>query len=307
MENLKSPLNSDSFKKIDEFFYKNKESIISKKHYTNLDSFIQKNPNFGDFIDQLTASEKTRAWFYLHKLSKSSMTEDNSQGLKDKSLLIMVGGFVFLLVIVLFFALIFKPQEKENIEIEKIESASASKALEISQYAYTSYSKEGFPKTYAIWGDEWVAKFPEMERKVAQKIANASNSCDAIEIVSLSDTRSLPKQEAVFFVDCSNGERFYVSQNELDITAPVKSQSEKAVSQDKAFDDCMQMVKMNTKYPSSINFKILDTNGFTAKTTGNVVIILGFEAKNSLGAELPAKARCVFTPDGEKGITITEG
>ena len=114
------------------------------------------------------------------------------------------------------------------------------------------------------------------------------------------------KKEAVFFVDCANGERFYVSQNDLANTQEIKSQTEKAISQSEALDSCIQMVKANTKYPSSVNFKMLDSGGFTAKTTGNVVVTLGFEAKNSLGAEVSAKARCVFTPDGESEVNIIE-
>jgi hypothetical protein len=176
----------------------------------------------------------------------------------------------------------------------------------ISEYAYTNYSKDQFPKTYAQWGEDWISKISNFEKQVAQKIANESNTCDSIEMVSLSDNKSTPKKEAVFFVDCANGERFYVSQNDLADTQEIKSQTEKAISQSEALESCIQMVKANTKYPSSVNFKMLDSGGFTAKTTGNVVIALGFEAKNSLGAEVSAKARCVFTPDGESEVSIIE-
>lgn len=188
----------------------------------------------------------------------------------------------------------------KNIEVEK------SKLKPISEYAYTKYSKDQFPKTYSNWGDEWVAKFPEFEKQAANKIASEVNSCDSIEMVALSDNKSTPKKEAVFFVDCSNGERFYVSQKELTSLNSIKSQSEKAMSQDDAFLNCQQLVKSSSKYPSSVNFKILDTSGFTAKTTGNVVINIGFDAKNDFGVDVSAKARCVFTTDGESEITITQ-
>lgn len=176
----------------------------------------------------------------------------------------------------------------------------------ISEYAYTEYSRDQFPKTYAQWGDDWISKISSFEKQVAQKIANESNACDSIEMVSLSDNKSTPKKEAVFFVDCANGERFYVSQNDLVEVQEIKSQAEKAISQSEALDSCIRMVKDNVKYPSSVNFKMLDSSGFTAKTTGNVVITLGFEAKNSLGAEVKAKARCIFTPDGESEVNIIE-
>lgn len=177
----------------------------------------------------------------------------------------------------------------------------------ISEYVYTKYTKDQFPRLYQNWGDEWVAKISELEKKAVHKIANERNSCDSIEMAALSENKSTPKKEAVFFIDCANGERFYVSQNDLDSGVEIRSQTEKAISQSDAYDQCIQMVKLNAKYPSTVNFKMLDSNGFTAKTTGNVVINLSFDAKNSFGAELPAKARCVFTPDGKKEINITEG
>ncbi|KKW75752.1 hypothetical protein AAV97_18375 [Acinetobacter sp. Ag2] len=176
----------------------------------------------------------------------------------------------------------------------------------ISEYAYNNYTEDQFPKMYKKWGVEWMSKFSDLEHKAANKIANENNTCDSIEVVALSENRSTPKKEAVFFVDCLNGERFYVSQNDLDKSTIIESQSKKAVSQDMAFDSCQKMIKNNAKYPSSVNFKLLDSTGFTAKTTGNVVVLIGFEAKNALGAILPAKAKCIFTPEGESEITYIE-
>ncbi|MFW1942918.1 hypothetical protein ACG93R_05355 [Acinetobacter guillouiae] len=194
-------------------------------------------------------------------------------------------------------------------KVEDTNTASSESTLPkpISEHAYSTYTKDQFPRLYEKWGDDWVVKISELEKKAVHKIANEHNSCDSIEIAALSENKSTPKKEAVFFIDCANGERFYVSQNDLDKNTEIKSQTAKAISQSEAFDKCIQMVKENTKYPSSVNFKMLDSNGFTAKTTGNVAINLGFEAKNSFGAELPARARCIFTPDGVNEITITEG
>ncbi|WP_333666011.1 hypothetical protein [Acinetobacter guillouiae] len=194
-------------------------------------------------------------------------------------------------------------------KVEDTTTVSSESTLpkHISEHAYNEYTIDQFPRLYEKWGKDWIVKISELEKKAANKIANENNSCDSIDMVALSENKSTPKKEAVFFVDCINGERFYVSQNDLDSTKEIKSQTEKAISQSKAFDQCIQMVKANTKYPSSVNFKMLDSNGFTAKTTGNVAINLGFEAKNSFGADIPARARCIFTPDGVNEITITEG
>ncbi|MFW1645009.1 hypothetical protein [Acinetobacter guillouiae] len=192
---------------------------------------------------------------------------------------------------------------KESSESNNVNNELPKK---ISEYAFNSYTEEQFPKMYKKWGAEWMSKFSDLEHKAANKIANENNTCDSIEVVSLSENKSTPKKEAVFFVDCLNGERFYVSQNDLDKSAIIESQSQKAVSQDVAFDSCQKMIKNNAKYPSSVNFKLLDSTGFTAKANGNVVILIGFEAKNALGAILPAKAKCIFTPDGESEISFIE-
>ncbi|ENW29368.1 hypothetical protein PFCIP103579_3122 [Prolinoborus fasciculus] len=190
---------------------------------------------------------------------------------------------------------------------KKSNTSEQSGPKKISQYAYNNYSIDQFPRLYAEWGEDWVKRISELEKQAVQKIANEPNTCDSIDMVALSDNRSTPKKEAVFFVDCVNGERFYVSQTDLVGTKEIKSQTQKAISQTDAFDRCRDMVKANAKYPTSVNFKLLDSSGFTAATTGNVVVMLGFEAKNSFGAELPAKARCVFTPEGKGEISIIEG
>lgn len=191
----------------------------------------------------------------------------------------------------------------------KTDSASGDDKLPkpISENPYWNYTKEDFPRYFEQWGEGGVKKISEIERLAVQKIANSHNSCDRISMVGLAENRSIPNEKIVVFVDCDNEERFYVADSELAGNTVVKSQSEKSISQGDAFVKCQDLIKANAKYPSSVNFKILESNGFTAKTTGNVVITLGFEAKNSFGAEMPAKARCVFTPEGEGEVSITEG
>lgn len=176
----------------------------------------------------------------------------------------------------------------------------------ISEHAYTEYNKQNYPKTYKAWGEEWVAKFPEFERKAVQKVATGSNTCDSIDYIALSESKSTPKKEAVFLIDCTNGERFYVSQNELSLGEELRSQSQKAISQDVAYDSCRSMIKASANHPSSVDFKLLDSGGFTAQTTGNVVITLGFTAKNGLGIDIPYRAKCIFTPDGQSNIEFIE-
>ncbi|TCM63815.1 hypothetical protein EC844_11929 [Acinetobacter calcoaceticus] len=176
----------------------------------------------------------------------------------------------------------------------------------ISDDPYWKYTKEDFPRYFEQWGEDGVKRISEIERAAVAKIANTQNSCDRISMAMLSEDRSTPKSNVVVIVDCDNKQRFYVSESALNIGAPIKSQSEKSISQADAFIKCQELVKSNAKYPSSVDFQLLDSSGFKAETTGNVVVNLGFKAKNSFGAEIPAKARCVFPPDKTPEITISE-
>lgn len=76
------------------------------------------------------------------------------------------------------------------------------------------YTKKNMPKLYARWGDVWIKKINHMLPLAAAKAAQ-NPKCDIPEIVDISDQRSIVKKEAVFFVDCKNKERIYVSQKDL--------------------------------------------------------------------------------------------
>lgn len=76
------------------------------------------------------------------------------------------------------------------------------------------YTEKSYPKLYAAWGKEWVDDINTMLPAVV-KIVSKNPQCDAPSIADLSDNRSIVRQEAVFFVDCVNGERFYISQKDL--------------------------------------------------------------------------------------------
>lgn len=88
----------------------------------------------------------------------------------------------------------------------------------ISPYAYTKYTRESYPKTYEAWGESGVQKIAELERRSAQHVANSSG-CNRVETVSLSQFRSYPPREPVVFVDCENGNRFFIGQKELGMPA----------------------------------------------------------------------------------------
>lgn len=171
---------------------------------------------------------------------------------------------------------------------------------EISAHAYSNYTYDQYPRTFDKWGEDWVRKISDVEHGAAEKIANDPNTCDIIDYVGLSDNKSIVKQKIVVFVDCRNGDRYYVSDNEVNDSRKILSQSEKAISLNTAFKQCQVLVKKSGKYASSENFNILSTEGFQAQTTGNVVVNIQFDSQHMS----QQKAKCIFTPDGESEITF---
>lgn len=77
------------------------------------------------------------------------------------------------------------------------------------------YTQDWTPKLYATWGKEWVDKINKMMPLAVDKVALNPN-CDEPDMIELSDNKSVVKKEVVFFVDCKNKQRFYISQNDLD-------------------------------------------------------------------------------------------
>ena len=111
---------------------------------------------------------------------------------------------------------------------------------------------EGFyPKTYAQWGGEGIRKINQLMPLAAEKVSSFS-PCDKVSIVELS-LRSSPGGNIVFFVDCKNNERFYISENELTSSSPILTQTEKmrALSNFEATQACEKAIKSKLNYPLS--------------------------------------------------------
>ena len=80
--------------------------------------------------------------------------------------------------------------------------------------ALSTYTRDQYPKTYAIWGDSGVARISEFERMAADLVAR-SGHCYKVDLVGLSEKYSRPPRDIVVYVDCSNRKRAYVGEREL--------------------------------------------------------------------------------------------
>jgi len=197
-----------------------------------------------------------------------------------------------------------EPVVEPDTPVEVVEPPPAS-PIEIDYSdVVIPYTEKGYPKLYATWGKKWVDDINAMMPLVV-KIVAANPKCDAPSIADLSDNRSVVKQEAVFFVDCVNGERFYISQNELTEDTNVEAESDILSGKPSQYiQPCRDMIKAQLSYPSTFDESFGSVSAFKG-TSGNMVVEIDFTAKNAIGAELPQSARCVFGTNGENEAVIT--
>lgn len=177
----------------------------------------------------------------------------------------------------------------------------------IADHAIYPITQKGYPRLYSQWGPEGVRKINQLMPLAAEKAAS-SNSCDKVDIVEISQSRSSPKGNIVFFADCMNGKRFYITDRDLETSTPALSQTQKmaAISNLDATSACEKAIKRKLTYPLSFKKKHLSNSVYRAPSTGNIVVTFNFEAKNALGGVLPSPAKCVFTDQGLVEATILE-
>ena len=174
----------------------------------------------------------------------------------------------------------------------------------IAPSAVDTYSKANNPKMHKAWGDSGLKRLNELAPKAALAVA-ANKGCDRVEIIGLSFERSNPPKEAVFFADCANKERFYVTESEIASGQSSGSEREKMAARDEVeyLTECEYRIKAQLKNPSTFDRAILDTETRLADT-GVMVVRFPFTAQNDFGAKLDSVAECSFRSDGQTTATI---
>lgn len=197
------------------------------------------------------------------------------------------------------------------VDVEKQREAIAKRKAEeeakIGPHAVIAYDQKNYPKFFAQWGADGMAKINKLMPLVARKAA-ASPECDLVELVEFSGQRSVPRSKMVFFVDCKNGKRFYIEEAELAVASVPKSQTAKtaAIGDAQAILACREAIRVQLTNPLTFDTKFGTTSVYRAPTTGNVVVEFLFEAKNNFGAALPHRARCVITDRGMEEAAISK-
>lgn len=219
---------------------------------------------------------------------------------KAKKIKLIVGG-IFVLLFVAMCAVPKKeltPEEKAAAEKQKIDGKIASGVREFK------YDKKAYPKLYKQWGEKAVNEMNGYLPRIAEHIAR-EDSCDAVETVDISDSRSNPKaKQMVFFVDCRNGKRFFVSTDDLNSGRKSTAEQDKKIDSSAVISQCDEAIKAQLNHPRTFDPHILDT-ATGVNQNGNVLVTRGFTAKNGLGMQIDYRAYCVIT-DNKVEVSIEQ-
>lgn len=184
-----------------------------------------------------------------------------------------------------------------HISIALFALSSLSYAANYDLYIISPYTQSNYPKLFDAWGKKWMDKINNLKKPVADYITK-QNSCDSLEVLELSQARSVVRQNVVFFGDCANGERFYISEKDVkNSLSQVKSQHQKmkSISNAEALSRCENLVKYHLNIPDTYNRKFFTTTVYRSKTLGNIVVGFDFTARNYFGQTIPKKAKCVIS------------
>lgn len=227
-------------------------------------------------------------------------------------------SFLFLLIFILLF-LIFRREGdyprthdkptifattstvKKNEEPQKQPVSPESK---IAPMAIQPMTKENYPRFYKKFGKR-MNDANKYLREAALLVAE-SDKCDMVGDVSMSEDRSTLKNLS-FFVDCNNGERFRLSENDIKNKIKARAASEQNYNEPKLRESCFQALRQSVNFPLELKLhEVMGTASTIDKYTGDLIIRSDFEAKNAFGVEIGYTALCFFSPNGESNIKIIE-
>lgn len=178
---------------------------------------------------------------------------------------------------------------------------SQAKAMPASTVSLDPYTSESAPIAIAKYG----ARLKEVEhyRRRAAEMALASGKCDSVFMAELNLESEL--DSLTFWVDCQNGARIYLTEDEIDANATIMTQAEKSWSKADALAICKAEIKSRALIPSDVDIhEILGTSIYKSEVTSNVVVTMDFDAGNAFGVDIPYTAKCYFEPDKVGEIEI---
>ena len=161
---------------------------------------------------------------------------------------------------------------------------------EIADGAVMPITREQWPKTFTAWGEKGIGRINALMQPAAE-IVVSSPECDRLEILGLSDSRSSPPDIIVFYADCANGKRFYVTEEDVLAKRNVVTQDEKStwLNDQQLIEISQEAVKARLNRPCSF----LNATVYRA-VVGRSVVTIGCSTVSSAGAKITIAAKCYF-------------
>jgi hypothetical protein len=148
-----------------------------------------------------------------------------------------------------------------------------------------------------------VQKRTELRDKAVLTARSWSDCEEAVgsEILESRETRS---DRIVIRIDCGNGTRFYLDQDEIAFDRIAPGGTEQAAMSDReAIGACEEKLKLGLAVPSSFQ-RLQPSTGIFRDSGEDVVVTFDFDALNGLGFPLTMQARCLL--DGRQEIARLE-
>lgn len=184
-------------------------------------------------------------------------------------------------------------------EDESQPEAASQPAKSLADTIWHGYTKESFPKIYGIAGED---TFAGINDKVVQaaEIVDRKGMCDQVVDASPSQTRST-KGNLVFFVDCADKSRFYISESDMqdgfDTDQKQPGDGDGHATQEQ-IASCRNQIK--EKYSGKGEVDLHTVTGFGSEVGGYGVVSVrqDFTVTDQLGTEQDVTAICRY--EGQK-------
>lgn len=149
---------------------------------------------------------------------------------------------------------------------------------------------KSWEKTYAAWGEMGVERINALMQPAAELVA-ASPGCDRLVNLALSGDRSSPPGDIVFYAEAENGNRFYITEDDVINKRKVVSQNEKSkwLDEQQLLEISQEAVKARLTGPCHFS----GASVYRA-VVGRTVVTVEFSARGDTGANIKNVAKCYF-------------
>lgn len=161
---------------------------------------------------------------------------------------------------------------------------------EIADGAVMPITQNSYPKMYAAWGEKGVVRINALLQPAAEIVAS-SPGCDRLEILALSDERSSPPDTIVFYADCANGNRFYITEGDVLAKRETISQNDKSrwLDEQQLLEISQEAVRGRLKSPCHFS----GASVYRA-VVGRTIVTVEFNVRGESGADIKNVAKCHF-------------